>query len=261
MLIFLIASLYITPQKVNVGDIFRVWITSNKADVKAVFIEDTIRFIKRDTVFIGFGVVPYKTEPGNYWIKVFSEVEVDSVLLSVLPTEFPVETLIVADTMVKYTPKIAKRITKERKNTAGILSRVRSYILFDFDKEFTSPLLNVTITSPYGVKRIMNGVEKGFHTGVDLKAKRGDEIRACNDGIVVLAQCHYLPGRCIIIDHGLGIYTYYIHLDSILVREGDILTRGEVIGYVGSSGRVTGSHLHLGVYINSYPANPISLIK
>ncbi|MDO9575339.1 MAG: M23 family metallopeptidase, partial [bacterium] len=223
MLIFLIASFYITPQKVNVGDIFRIWITSNKANVKAVFIEDTISFIKRDTVFVGFGVVPYKTEPGNYWIKVPSEAGLDSVSLSVLPTEFRAETLIVADTMVKYTPTIAKRITKERKNTAEILSMVRPYILFDFDKEFTSPLSDVTISSSYGVKRIMNGTERGFHTGVDFKSKRGDEIRACNDGIVVLAQHHYLSGKCGIIDHGLGIHTYYAHLDSILVMEGDTL--------------------------------------
>jgi murein DD-endopeptidase MepM/ murein hydrolase activator NlpD len=256
MLIFLIISVYITPPEVNVGDAFRVWVSSG--DVKAVFIKDTIRFIKRDTSFVGFGVVPYRTLPGNYWIKLLSKAKVDSVLISVLPTKFPAETLIVADTMVKYVPKTAKRIREERKNTIDLLSKVTPSALFD--EEFNPPLPNVKVTSPYGVKRIMNGTERGFHTGVDLRAKKGDEIRACNDGIVVLARSHYLSGRCVMIDHGFGIYTYYAHLDSILVEEGDTLKEGKLIGYVGSSGRVTAPHLHLGLYINSHPANPLSLI-
>lgn len=259
MTLFFIISLCISPSEVNIGDVFRVRVVSKENDIKAVFIEDTIRFVKRDTIFVGFGVVPYKTEPGNYWIKLLSKNAVDSTLITVLPTEFPAETLIVADTMVKYTLKTAKRIKNERENTVDILSEVTPYILFD--GEFTPPLSGIMVTSPYGVKRIMNGIERGFHMGVDLKAKKGDVIKACNDGIVVLAQYHYLPGRCVIIDHGLGIYTYYIHLDSILVREGDTLKRGEVIGYVGSSGRVTAPHLHLGLYINSHPANPLSLIE
>lgn len=259
MLIFLIISFHITPPEVNVGDVFRVWVSSNKNNIKAVFIDDTIRFTKRDTVSLGFGVVPYGTVPGRYWIRVLFETGADSVSLSVLPTEFPAETLSVPDTMVKYAPKTAKRITKERKNTMGVLSEIMPRALFD--GEFISPLSDVTVTSSYGVKRIMNGTERGFHTGVDLRAEKGDEIRACNDGTVVLARYHYLAGKCVIIDHGLGIHTYYAHLDSILVGEGDTMKAGEIIGYAGSSGRVTGSHLHLGVYINSHPANPMSLIN
>ena len=253
---YIIISLYISPYEVNVGDVFRIWSRTEYPTV--LFIEDTIRFLDRDTIFVGFAVVPYTTPSGDYWIRLFSQDEVDSIPISVLQTEFPAETLFVPDTMVRFSPETAKRVREERKETLNVLSRVLPFSLFS--GEFVYPLPDVKITSPFGVRRYMNNEARGFHRGIDLRAKKGDRIVASNDGVVVLAREHYLPGKSVVIDHGLGIHTYYAHLDTILVSEGDTVKINDIIGYAGETGRVTGTHLHFGLYINSHPANPPSLL-
>jgi murein DD-endopeptidase MepM/ murein hydrolase activator NlpD len=98
--------------------------------------------------------------------------------------------------------------------------------------------------------------EGAFHTGVDISATTGTPIRATADGIVVFAQMFSGYGRLIRINHGGGVETYYAHLSRFYVQEGQDVRRGEVIGAVGSSGRVTAPHLHYEVRLGGAPVNP-----
>jgi len=99
-------------------------------------------------------------------------------------------------------------------------------------------------TSPFGAQRILNGVEKRPHYGVDLAAPKGTPIRAPADGIVTLADADlYFEGAMIVIDHGQGFLSKYLHVSRIDVESGQLVTRGDLIGAVGSRGRSTGPHL------------------
>ncbi len=115
------------------------------------------------------------------------------------------------------------------------------------------------LTSGFGRRRIVNGQPRSPHSGVDLRASSGTPIKATNTGKVVLAKELFFAGQTIILDHGLGLYTLYAHCSRILAKEGDLVTRGEIIGEVGATGRVTGPHLHWACRINSARVNPLNL--
>ena len=117
------------------------------------------------------------------------------------------------------------------------------------------------ITSRFGERLDPFSGEGAVHTGVDISAPYGDAIRATADGEVVEAAEHMGYGRLVIIDHGFGLTTYYGHLSSFTVPPGIHVKRGDIIGYVGVSGRTTGPHVHYEVRINNAPVNPMRYLR
>ncbi len=111
--------------------------------------------------------------------------------------------------------------------------------------------------SGYGVLSIYQGVVRGFHGGVDFPAPAGTPVRAAADGIVRLAEPLPLSGNAVMIDHGLGVVSSYLHMSAIEVRAGQRVKKGEVVGLVGSTGLATGPHLHWGLTINGVRVNPM----
>lgn len=114
------------------------------------------------------------------------------------------------------------------------------------------------VSSPYGVVSVYQGQVRGFHRGIDLAAAAGTAVYAANDGIVRLAEYLPLSGYAVLIDHGMGIVTSYLHQSAILVRAGQRVRRGQVIGRVGSTGLSTGPHLHWGFRINGVHVDPMA---
>lgn len=114
---------------------------------------------------------------------------------------------------------------------------------------FARPI-KTDVTSAFGEIRIWKDGSRDSHEGVDFNGKVGDLIVAGNDGMVVVAQPLVVRGNVVIIDHGLGIYTGYYHLSEILVKKGDAVQKGQIIGKLGSTGRVTGPHLHWDMVVN-----------
>jgi murein DD-endopeptidase MepM/ murein hydrolase activator NlpD len=118
------------------------------------------------------------------------------------------------------------------------------------------------IATSFGLHRIINRKDGYRHRGVDLAAPRGTPVVASNAGIVTLAREDFaLHGRTVIIDHGQGVSSLYIHLDSIAVSEGQGVQRGEVIGAVGDSGAATGPHVHWAFYIHDICVDPFAVVK
>ena len=114
------------------------------------------------------------------------------------------------------------------------------------------------IEAPFGLKRTRNGtIDAGFHKGIDIKAKDGTPLTAANAGVVVLAAPFKAHGRVVMIDHGQGVMTIYLHMQKIAVRPGQKIAKGAVIGKVGSSGLATGPHVHWQVFVHSVPVDPI----
>ena len=117
------------------------------------------------------------------------------------------------------------------------------------------------ITSEFGLKRVYNDQLERVHLGLDIDGGMGDTVKAINGGTVILASERYYSGGTLIIDHGLGLHSLYYHLSHLNVKVGDQVRKGQLIGAVGRSGRVTGPHLHLGVETGGLAVDPISLFE
>jgi murein DD-endopeptidase MepM/ murein hydrolase activator NlpD len=117
--------------------------------------------------------------------------------------------------------------------------------------------VDAKVSSPYGVLSIYQGVVRGFHGGTDFAADEGVPVRAVAAGIVRLAEMLPLSGNAVLVDHGLGVVTSYLHLSEIQTRAGRRVAKGEVVGKVGMTGLATGPHLHLGLRANGVRVDPL----
>ena len=112
------------------------------------------------------------------------------------------------------------------------------------------------VSSLYGLKRVFNGQPRGVHKGLDLRGPQGQQVLACADGQVVLTGNLYFSGNVVYINHGEGVFTAYLHLSEMLVQNGDRVRKGQVVGLVGATGRVTGPHLHLSLLVQGESVDP-----
>jgi murein DD-endopeptidase MepM/ murein hydrolase activator NlpD len=117
------------------------------------------------------------------------------------------------------------------------------------------------ITGSFGERLDPFSGEGAFHTGVDISSQYGDGVHAGGDGVVTHAEEHEGYGRLVVVDHGFGAESWYGHLSSYAVAPGMRVKRGDLIGYVGVSGRTTGPHVHYEVRINGAPVNPMRYLR
>ena len=144
----------------------------------------------------------------------------------------------------KVTPpeEVYERIKRENK-WIGEARSINSDLTF-FKNKFAIPVENAIITGVYGSQRILNGKPKWPHYGLDFAADEGTKIKAMLDGTVTLVEPDlFYTGGTLIFDHGHGISTLYMHMEKILVKKGQKIKQGDIIGTVGSTGRATGAHL------------------
>ncbi|MFL0811464.1 MAG: M23 family metallopeptidase [Agarilytica sp.] len=147
----------------------------------------------------------------------------------------------VAKKYVAPPPEVSKRISEENRRVKQARKKVRPVI--EFAEGFTWPLIG-PITGVYGSQRVFNGVPKRPHYGLDIAGPVGAVVVAPAPGEVTLAHNDmYYSGGTLIVDHGYGVSSTFIHLSEILVSEGQKIARGQPIAKVGASGRVTGPHL------------------
>jgi murein DD-endopeptidase MepM/ murein hydrolase activator NlpD len=125
---------------------------------------------------------------------------------------------------------------------------------------FSLPMGN-EISTQYGVKRIINKTKESIHAGIDIRGRDGEDVLASNSGKVVLAEELFFGGNTLVLDHGMGIFTVYMHLSGFNRKLGESVSKGDVIGFVGSTGRSTGPHLHFGVKAQELSVNPVSFAK
>ncbi len=125
---------------------------------------------------------------------------------------------------------------------------------------FTPPV-DAEISDVFGVERVFNGSVLSIHQGLDFRVPSGTQVGALNSGRVILARSLFFEGNCVVLDHGQGLLTLYLHLSKFLVKEGDEVSKGQPIGLSGGSGRATGPHLHLAVRWQGVYLNPEALLK
>lgn len=172
--------------------------------------------------------------------------------------KFATENLHVGKEFVEPDPGQIKRANEERDQLRRIFDQVTPQKLWS--GKFRVPLDGVTTGGNFGKRRILNGQPGSPHGGVDFPATTGTPVHVAQSGRVVLAQELFFSGNTVVVDHGLGIYTFYGHLSAIDVKNGDALDPGQALGKVGATGRVTGPHLHWGLTVERARVNPLQLI-
>lgn len=156
----------------------------------------------------------------------------------------------------KVTPK-AEDIARIKADNAGI-GRVRNMMTLEtyFTSGFMWPVKG-PISGVFGSQRILNGKPKNPHNGTDIAAPQGTTIVAPADGVVALVHDDmFYTGKTMMLDHGLGLSSVYAHMSAILVKQGDVVTKGTPIGKIGKTGRVTGPHLHWGLTLGRIHLDP-----
>lgn len=186
-----------------------------------------------------------------------TEVRAEQVVVSA--RSFPTTALEVEPRYVELSPQDQARAARESRETAAI------YAVLTPERywrgEFQSPIPGATGGRNFGHRRVFNGQARAPHSGADLRAPTGTPILAANRGRVVLAKDLFFSGNAVFLDHGLGVYSAYLHLSEVEVSEGEIVDRGAVIGLAGATGRVTGPHLHWGVRILDARVDPFTLLE
>jgi murein DD-endopeptidase MepM/ murein hydrolase activator NlpD len=177
--------------------------------------------------------------------------------VQIVEKEFPVQRLSLPEKMVEFDNATLKRIEKERQELTQRFSRVSLPVLW------TTPFLPPVDgyrSNNFGVRREINGKPRSPHTGVDIGLPAGTPVRAIAAGVTALAQEQFLGGRTVVLDHGGGVFSIYMHLQSYRVEEGQSVSRGDIIGAVGTTGRSTGPHLHFGVRVTGGRVDPSLLL-
>ena len=209
--------------------------------------------------YFAFGLS--KDRKNDVIIKVVDENKVEKIVKKVLKKKYQIQK-INGLPQKQVTPP--KEVYERIKNDNKLISEARSinsdYTYF-VDK-FNLPIENSTITGVYGSQRILNGIPKSPHFGLDFAAKEGTPIKAMLDGVVTLSEKDmYYTGGTIIFDHGHGISTLYMHLKDVNVSKGQKVKKGEIIGSVGKTGRSTGAHLDVRLNILDMKLDPGSVLN
>jgi len=234
--------------------------------VKGMFLGRTIPFFREfrpgePAGYLGLVGIDMQDEPGTYELAVEvrqgEQAKQLSVNILVAKENFSVEHLTLPKEKVDLDEKATARWKAEQEQVKQALAENSRLKLWR--SNFLEPV-NGKRTGIFGSVRVMNGKPRNPHNGEDIGAPMGTDVAATNDGVVRLTVDHIFSGRGIFVDHGLGFYSMYFHLSEILVKDGDLVKAGQVIGKVGATGRATGPHLHWGVKLNGARVNPYSIL-
>lgn len=193
--------------------------------------------------------VSLDTKPGTYELAIEAVMRDGGVLrqsrpITVRAAKYKTSRLTVPQKYVTPDPETLKRIEAEKEIKNAAFSHVIPAP--EWAGSFVAPVPS-EVSEAFGSSRTFNGKLATIHRGTDFRAPMGTPVHASNDGEVVLARELYYEGNCIIVDHGLGFMTLYMHLSKFDVKEGDKVEKGQTIALSGGTGRVTGPHLHMSV--------------
>jgi len=201
------------------------------------------------------GIAPIGMTPGDYSIKINAGQGVESLPLRVLKEKFGSQSLTIPPDKVNLSPEDEARADAEADEMRA-LWRKRTEKLWE--GSFIMPL-DGEFSTEFGVRRTINKTRLSIHSGVDIRGGYGTPIKAANTGVVVMAKDTFYGGNTIILDHGQGVYTVYMHMQEFRASLNQVVTKGETIGLVGSTGRSTGPHLHYTVKVDRNSASPTAM--
>jgi murein DD-endopeptidase MepM/ murein hydrolase activator NlpD len=238
------------PATIRQGSALKVYGPAGAASARMG--ERTVRlFPQTDGRSFGLMPVPVLIKPGEYKVEALDAAGalVASAPVRVLDAHFPKQNVVIAESVAEL------KATPEETDDAAAFRKIVSDARY-WSEPFQAPLPGCR-TSAFGVQRYLNGKPTGdYHGGIDQRGAAGTPIRAVADGVVKVVRDWKLHGRTVGIDHGQGLESMYLHMSRFAVPEGAQVKKGDVIGYVGSTGRSTAPHLHWSLYANGVPVNP-----
>ncbi len=249
------SQIIISPQSVYPGDAFFIK-TDYKGLLKAAINGREFFFSScGNGCSYTIGAIDIETEPGVYKIRIeFLDGRVIFKRLRVKKPEFPVITMELPEDKVTLSPEDALRAEREDQLLRSLWNLKTKRL---WQGGFIKPLSN-EVSTGYGVKRIINKHKLSIHKGIDIRATEGEPVKAVNNGRVILTKELFFGGKTIVIDHGEGLFSVYMHLSEYAVSEGDTVSKGQTIGFTGSTGRASGPHLHFGFKVGDISVNPES---
>lgn len=251
----LAASFAVEPRTVRQGEVLRV--QGDGPAVSARLDQRTIRlFAQTNGPALGLMPVGVLAKPGTYsleWLDEQGSV-VKRAPVTIVNAHYAKQNIVLTKALS------ALHSTSDERQRVGVFLNEVSPVRYWEDP--LEPPLPGCITSPFGVIRLHNGKPTGdYHAGLDQRGPLGSPIHAVAAGVVKIVQPFELRGGTVAIDHGQGLASIYLHMSGFAVKEGGHVKRGDVIGYVGSTGRSTGPHLHWTLYANGLPVSPSQWIK
>lgn len=193
--------------------------------------------------------VDLAAKPGKYTLALKGSTKDSSALtyndeIAVQEKDYPLSSVTLPPAYVQPPPQVQARVEEEQALKKRLFGDLAPEALWS--GRFRSPVAT-GVSGGFGAVRVVNGVKGNPHQGTDFHAKVGTTVRAANTGKVFLARNLYFEGNCVMIDHGQGLVTIYMHLSKIKVKEGQTVGKGQIIALSGNSGRSTGPHLHFAV--------------
>ncbi len=260
-------SVSIVPDRVRPGDAFLVLVRGASAPPTAIVAGRALSFFQTPEGFAAVGGLPVETPAGRltFGVALSPTAGADAGAsecqgtLDVTAPEFPHRELAVESRFVAPPPPAVRmRIDEDRAALASAFARSPTLPLFS--APFSWPRRD-RIAAGFGEQRTLNGVKPSQHYGLDLAGKMGAPVAAANAGEVVLVRDCWASGNTVVIGHGAGLYTTYLHLSRVFVSQGAHVARGQLIGLVGKSGRASGPHLHWGTKVGDLYVDPESVLR
>jgi len=246
------------PPEVRPGDAFVIKIDGCE-DIRPEVVWAGSRLPVSDcgeNCLMAIGAVKMDLDPGTHAVSVKLGQEETAVPVIVKKAFFPTINLTLPENTVSLAPEDLKRAKDEEELLASLWTKESPRL---WEGAFTAPLPN-EVSTQFGCRRVLNKERISVHRGVDMRGRQGEEVKAANRGKVVLTKNLFFGGNTVVLDHGMGIYSIYMHLSSFSVRVGDIVSTGATVGLVGSTGRASGPHLHFSLKVGTVSTNPLSLI-
>ncbi|MCX6175320.1 MAG: M23 family metallopeptidase [Ignavibacteriales bacterium] len=216
--------------------------------------------IDKNSIFVfGFD----RDASGKFLLNVkFKNKKVQTYEYTIEKKEYEEQRLRLASKYVTPPKKLRNRIQHEAQLMKSARAKVGKVKDALFMEGFVYPVDSVDIRATFGLQRILNGKPSNVHNGLDFGGSEGDSIRAITDGIVRIAgKAFFYNGNFVLLDHGQGLTSVYLHMSKILVKDNQKVQKGKAIGLVGETGRATGPHLHLGVQWYKKRIDPMSLFE
>jgi murein DD-endopeptidase MepM/ murein hydrolase activator NlpD len=249
-------TIILDPKTPGPGDIMVVTVKGADGPVEGKFDKRKIYFNPAKESVKAVVGIDLHLKPGVYTLELAAKGAFLTKRVKVIRKHYPLQRLTLPKDMVELSPENEARAEREQ-------HEIEAFWPKETDRDWSGDFINPRegkLSTIFGMRRVMNNIPKNPHSGVDVEANEGDEVRAPNNGIVVMTDDLFYSGNSIFLDHGQGIYTMFFHLSKILVKPGQAVKKGEVIGLVGSTGRSTGAHLHWGVRMQGARVDPMELI-
>lgn len=252
------------PAKLTNGSpvLFQVSVANAKA-VTGEWMEHKFEFFREGAgSWYALAGIPVDAKPGTYDLKVRADLSpgVRQIIrgVKISAAKYPKIAAHVATKFTAPNPEQLKEINADKEVKQPALATETPER--QWQGKFLAPVAS-PVSDIFGTERVFNGEVQSRHLGLDFAAPSGTEVHAINAGTVVLAQPLYFEGGFVVIDHGQGLLSLYLHLSDFRVKQGEHVSSGQVVGLSGSSGRATGPHLHLAVRWQGVYVDPAALLR